>query len=334
MMIAALAGLLGACANEGPDPVRVVGSSTVFPFAAKTAEVYAERSGVRMVVEQTGSGGGHKLFCSGDPSINATTSSRRQKPSEAALCAENGVAPIVEVRLGFDGIVLARSATAVPMALNAVILYRALARELPKSGLDCTPVPNPYTIWSQIDPSLPDNRIEAYGPPPTSGTRDAFIETAMEAGARQYACLADMERETPNLFRGRAHKLREDGYWIDAGENDNILVQTLISTPTALGVFGFSFLEQNMDKVAAVSIDGVLPSRRTIRSGDYPVVRDLYLYLRGEDESGVIDYALEFSSDEASGPGGYLEAIGLIPLHEGDRAVMRRQILAVAGSVQ
>lgn len=328
MMIATLAMLLLACANEGPEPVRVVGSSTVFPFAAKTAEIYSERTGIRMVVEQTGSGGGHKLFCSGDRSINATTSSRPQKPSEAALCASNGVKPVVEIRLGFDGIVLARSVAAAPMAIDEATLYRALARELPTSDTDCTAMPNPYTTWSQISPDLPNNRIEAYGPPPTSGTRDAFVETAMETGARHYPCLAEVERDTPNLFRARAHELREDGHWIDAGENDNALVQTLINTPTALGVFGFSFLEQNTDKVAAVSIDGIFPSRRTIRSGDYPVVRDLYLYLRGDDETGIAGYALEFASDEASGLGGYLEAIGLIPLPEGERDLMRRRILA------
>jgi len=326
-MIATLAALLLACANEGPEPVRVVGSSTVFPFAAKTAETYSERTGIRMVVEQTGSGGGHKLFCSGDPSINATTSSRPQKPSEAALCEENGVIPVVEIRLGFDGIVLARSVGAAPMAIDEAVLYRALARELPISDTDCTAMPNSYTIWSQIRPDLPNDRIEAYGPPPTSGTRDAFVETAMETGARQYTCLAKMERDTPNLFRGRAHELREDGHWIDAGENDNALVQTLINTPTALGVFGFSFLEQNTDKVAAVSIDGIFPSRETIRSGDYPVVRDLYLYLRGDDGNGIAGYALEFASDEAAGLGGYLEAIGLIPLPDRERDLMRRRIL-------
>lgn len=326
--IAAIAAvvLLIACAGERTDPVRIVGSSTIFPFAAKTAETYAERTGVAVVVEQTGSGGGHKLFCSGHTSIDATTSSRPQKPSEAALCASNGVTPVVEVRLGFDGIVLARAIGAVPMDVDPMTLYRALAGELPTSGTDCTPILNPYTRWSDIDPNLPVDIITVYGPPPTSGTRDAFVETAMEAGARAFPCLADMERETPNLFAARAHTLREDGRWIDAGENDNTLIRTLANTPRALGVFGFSFLDQNTDKVRGIAIGGVLPSQDTIRSGAYPLVRDLFLYLRGGSERDVLNYALEFTSDEASGPGGYLEEIGLIPLSDAERVAMRLRV--------
>lgn len=322
---------LSACTGKRPDPVRIVGSSTIFPFAAKTAETYTERTGVAVVVEQTGSGGGHKLFCSGHASIDATTSSRPQKPSEAALCAHNGVAPVVEVRLGFDGIVLARAVGAVPMDIDQLTLYSALARELPTSGTDCTPVLNTHARWSDIDPDLPADLIKVYGPPPTSGTRDAFVETAMEAGARAFHCLAEMERAAPNLFTARAHELREDGRWIDAGENDNALIRTLANAPSALGVFGFSFLDQNADKVRGVAIGGVLPTQTTIRSGSYPVVRDLYLYLRGgadeKDSKGVVGYALEFTSDEASGPGGYLEEIGLIPLSDTERAEMRLGVM-------
>lgn len=321
---------LAACAGELQDPVRIVGSSTIFPFAAKVAETYSERTGVAVVVEQTGSGGGHKLFCSGKTSIDATTSSRPQKPSEADLCMSNGVAPVIEVRLGFDGIVLARAVGAVPMDIDPLTLYRALARELPTSGTDCTPRRNPYAQWSEIDPDLPSDAIKVYGPPPTSGTRDAFVETAMEAGARAFPCLAEMERTTPNLFRSRAHDLREDGRWVDAGENDNALIRTLANSPSTLGVFGFSFLDQNTDKVRGIAIAGVLPSQETIRDGSYPVVRDLFLYLRGDfderTDQGAADYALEFTSDEASGLGGYLEDIGLIPLSDTERAAMRQRI--------
>lgn len=318
--------LLIACTGERTDPVRIVGSSTIFPFAAKTAETYAERTGVVVVVEQTGSGGGHKLFCSGHTSIDATTSSRPQKPSEAALCASNGVAPVIEVKLGYDGIVLARAVGAVPMDVDPLTLYRGLANELPTSGTDCTPILNTYARWSDINPNLPADTIKVYGPPPTSGTRDAFVETAMEAGARAFPCLADMERETPNLFAARAHNLREDGRWIDAGENDNALIRTLANTPSAMGVFGFSFLDQNTDKVRGIAIGGVLPSQNTIRRGAYPLVRNLFLYLRGGSDQGVLDYALEFTSDEASGPGGYLEEIGLIPLSDEERAAMRLRV--------
>ena len=190
-VITALTALwLCACVAQRDEPVRIVGSSTIFPFAAKTAETYSERTGTPVVVEQTGSGGGHKLFCSGNPSIDATTSSRPQKPSETALCARNGVSPVVEIKLGFDGIVLARAVSATTMDLDPLSLYTALARDLPASGTDCTPVPNTYQRWSEIDARLPADEIKVYGPPPTSGTRDAFVETAMEAGARAFPCLA------------------------------------------------------------------------------------------------------------------------------------------------
>lgn len=318
--------LSSACAQSETNSVRVVGSSTIFPFAAKAAETYSERSGQLVIVEQTGSGGGHKLFCSGDLSIDATTSSRQQKPSETALCQSNGIDSIVEVRLGYDGIVLARSVSAEAMMLDQRMIYSALARSLPRSATNCDPVPNPYQRWSEIDPSLPDDEIDVYGPPPTSGTRDAFVETAMEAGARAFPCLAKMEQETPNLFRARVHTLREDGRWIDSGENDNALIRTLGSIPTALGVFGFSFLDQNADKVTGIAIDGVRPSQEAIRNGTYPVVRDLYLYLRGDTPVTVSDYALEFISEEAAGPGGYLEEIGMIPLSAMERAKMRDHI--------
>ncbi|WP_298918884.1 substrate-binding domain-containing protein [uncultured Algimonas sp.] len=326
MIAAVLATGLWACAPRDRPPVRIVGSSTIFPFAAKVAETYTRRTSVPIVVEQTGSGGGHKLFCSGDASIDATTSSRPQKPAESAICAANGVAPVIELPLGFDGIVLARSVDAVPIRLDTVTLYHALARKLPTSATDCTPVPNPYSRWSQIDPGLPDEPIEIFGPPPTSGTRDAFVETAMETGARRFPCLAAMERDTPSLFRARVHDLREDGAWINSGENDNAMVRTLVDSPAAIGVLGFSFLNQNTDKVGGIAIGGVVPTSATIRSGTYPVVRTLYLYMKDGSAADVRGYGMEFLSDEASGPGGYLEEIGLIPLPDALRTATRQRL--------
>lgn len=332
---AVLAGaVLAGCTEARSDPVRVVGSSTIFPFAARVAEHYSDESGVAMVVEQTGSGGGHKLFCSGDPSIDATTSSRRQKPSESDLCRQNGVTDSVELKLGYDGIVVARVADAqgLPDALTQRDLYFALAREIPVSPTDCRLQDNPNRLWSDVNPDLPDRPILVYGPPPTSGTRDAFVETAMEAGARSVPCLRAMERASPNLFRARAQTLREDGLWVDAGENDAALVRTLERTPGALGVFGFSFLDQSGGRLSGLSIDGVAPGADTIISGDYPVVRDLYLYVHADGGADLAGYARAFLSEDAAGPGGYLEEIGLIPLPAALRARMRARIPAEAGS--
>lgn len=324
----AVSAMLLACTGERSEAVRIVGSSTVFPFAAKAAETYSGRSGIGMVVEQTGSGGGHKLFCSGDPSIAATTSSRPQKPSETALCGQNGVAPIIELQLGYDGIVLARATGAQSIALSAAQLYRALASQLPASARDCTPVANPYQSWSDIDAALPKERIEVHGPPPTSGTRDAFVETAMEAGARDFPCLAAIEKQDPDAFRSRAHELREDGHWVNAGENDNALVRTLTNSPSALGIFGYSFLDQNKGKVRGVAINGVTPDADSIRSGDYPIVRGLYLYIREDAAAPVAGFAREIVSDEAAGEDGYLEEMGLIPLQTQDRRVMQKRVAA------
>ena len=320
-----VAGGLTSCIETKADPVRIVGSSTIFPFAAKVAEVYSQKTGVPVIVEQTGSGGGHKLLCSGDPSIDASTSSRPQKPEEARQCEENGV-EVIEVRLGYDGIVIAQSIDAVPVELDPSMIYHALARTLPTSGTDCTPIRNPFTRWSEIDPSLPDTEIEVYGPPPTSGTRDAFVEAAMEEGARLFPCLAALEEAAPNLFRSRAHSLREDGHWINSGENDNALIRTLTNETAAFGVFGFSFLTQNSDKVTGVAIAGVEPNMQTIRDGFYPVTRNLFLYLKDEVDPDTFGYALEFTSADASGPDGYLEDIGLVPLSDALRIKTRQHL--------
>lgn len=324
--------------RDTPQTLRIVGSSTVFPFAAKVAEIMSDRTGIPIVVEQTGSGGGHKLFCdgarSGGPDI--TNSSRPQKASEYAMCRQNGVAPVVEIQIGYDGIVLARSIDAQPMMLSLEQLYLALSKDIPVSDADgmpqdteCQFIPNPYQLWSEIDQGLPNERIEVYGPPPTSGTRDAFVETAIAFGARRLPCLARLETSDNAAFQRRAQTLREDGRWIDAGENDNTLIQILINTPSAMGIVGFSFLDQNLDKVDAVAIDGFAPDFEAIREGRYPIVRSLFLYLSGAnmaENPAIAAYGMEFTSDRAAGPSGYLEQIGLIPLPHELRNDMRRRI--------
>lgn len=311
--------------------IRIVGSSTVYPFSTKVAQEFGNKTGYKVVVESTGSGGGHKLFCEGigEGKADITNSSRRQKKSEFETCQSNGVSGVIEVKVGYDGIVVANTRAEAPMNLSLRQVYLAFAKEVPVSDTDCTLQPNPYQQWSDIDAALPAVRIEAYGPPPTSGTRDAFVEIAMEGGAKAVSCLADMRSNDKKAFEGVAHTIREDGRWIDSGENDNAIVQTLVNTPTAFGVFGYSFLDQNSDKIQASEIDGSEATFENIASGDYPVSRSLYFYVKKGHVGatpGLQEYALEFLSEEAAGPGGYLEELGLVPLSDAERAVFRENV--------
>ena len=320
-----------APASSGRSDIRVVGSSTVYPFSTKVAQEFKNKTGYNVVVESTGSGGGHKLFCEGvgASTPDVTNSSRRQKKSEFDRCGDNGVANVVEVKIGFDGIVVANAIDSSAMDMSLKDVYLAFAKNIPTSDTDCTLQANPYTTWSEINADLPDVKIEAYGPPPTSGTRDAFVEIAMEGGAKSIECLAALSKADKDAFKTASHTLREDGRWIDAGENDNALVQTLVNTPTAVGVFGYSFLDQNGDKIRGAHIGGVAPTFENIAAGDYAVSRSLYFYLKADHEGvipGLQDYALEFTSEEASGPGGYLEEIGLVPLPDAERMAVRAAV--------
>ena len=311
--------------------IRVVGSSTVYPFSTKVAQEFKNKTGFNVVVESTGSGGGHKLFCEGTgvATPDVTNSSRRQKKSEFDMCGENGVTDIVEVKIGFDGIVLGNAIDAPLMNMELKDVYMAFAKEVPMSDTDCTMQANPYTVWSEINPALPSTTIEAYGPPPTSGTRDAFVEIAMEGGAKEVECLAALRGEDKKAFATIAHTIREDGKWIDSGENDNAIVQTLVNTPTAVGVFGYSFLDQNADKIKGANVGSAEPTFEKIASGEYPVSRSLYFYVKKANAAvtpGLQDFALEFTSDAAAGPGGYLEEIGLVPLPTDQRAQVRSDV--------
>lgn len=311
--------------------IRIVGSSTVYPFSTKVAQEFKNKTGHSVVVESTGSGGGHKLFCAGNAAgtPDVTNSSRRQKPSELQDCVSNGVDEVVEVKIGFDAIILANTIDAEPISLNLRDVYLAFAKRVPASDSDCTLQDNPHNTWADIRAGLPPTSIEAYGPPPTSGTRDAFVEIAMEGGAMQLACLFELRDQNHGAFIEIAHTLREDGKWVDAGENDNAIVQTLSNTPTALGVFGYSFLDQNADIVHGATISGIAPTFENIASGNYSISRSLYFYLKPahvEMTNGLKDYALEFTSEEAWGPGGYLEEIGLVPLPDADRAKFRSDV--------
>ncbi len=301
-----LAGAAGATTAfaQSRDYIQIVGSSTVFPFATAVAERFGQTSDFATpVVESTGSGGGLKIFCQGvgANSPDITNASRRIKNSEIDKCNANGVTP-VEVKVGFDGIVLSNSRDAPGFSITREQIFAALARKL---LIDGKIVANPYTNWSQIDASLPDEAIEVLGPPPTSGTRDAFVELVMEK-----SCPAGIEKET-------CGDLREDGAYIDAGENDNLIVQKLQANPAAIGIFGFSFLDQNSDILQGAVVDGVEPSFENIADGSYPVSRSLYFYIKQEHVGvvpGIMDYVAEFTSERASGDDGYLSEKGLIPL--------------------
>jgi phosphate transport system substrate-binding protein len=310
------------------DQIRIVGSSTVFPFATTVAERFGKTTSFQTpVVESTGSGGGMKLFCSGsgENTPDITNSSRRIKRSEVDLCSGNGVTEIVEIKLGFDGIVLANKKGAQHFSLTTKQIFQALAREIPVSG---KLVANPNRTWKDVDASLPDVKIEVLGPPPTSGTRDAFVEIAMEKGAKQFPMLTALRKQDKKAFKAVAHAIREDGAYVEAGENDNLIVRKLEANPGALGIFGFSYLDQNEDRIQGSQIDGVLPEFENIADGSYAVARPLYFYVKKVHVGavpGLAEFITEFTSERAAGPEGYLVDKGLIPLATDERKLVRQE---------
>ncbi len=328
-LVAAVAAALTLSAAQAfaqnRSQIRIVGSSTVFPFSTAVAEQFGRATKFKTpVVESTGSGGGMKLFCAGvgveHPDI--TNASRRIKASEFEKCTKGGIT-ITEVKIGFDGIVLANSKSSPPLELTKKQIYQALAKEVPLGG---KMVPNPYKKWSDIDPSLPNARIEVLGPPPTSGTRDAFVELAMEGGARTFDSLKALRKADKKAFKAAAHAIREDGAYVEAGENDNLIVQKLEANPNAIGIFGFSFLDQNADKIQGAAIGGVEPSFENIAAGDYGISRSMYFYVKKEHVGvipGIAEFVAEFTSEKASGEEGYLTDKGLIPLPAAERKTVR-----------
>jgi phosphate transport system substrate-binding protein len=359
--LAAIVGGSAAAQAAGRDTISIVGSSTVYPFATVVAERFGRSTGFKTPkIESTGSGGGLKLFCKGvganTPDI--TNSSRRIKQSEYDDCQSNGVTEIVEVLVGYDGIAIANARSAPKLDLSLTDIYLALAKDIP--GPDGKLIPNPNKTWKDVNPALPATSIEVLGPPPTSGTRDAFAELAMGGGAKGiselkalrdlsadqvteikaamaklglpegfYQALQQQKGKAPkgeDLFDSIAYAVREDGAYIEAGENDNLIVQKLDANPDAVGIFGFSFLEENGDKVQGSLIDGVTPTFETISSGDYPVSRPLYFYIKAAHVGkipGIQEYAVEFTSNKAMGEDGYLPERGLIPL--GDEELKKVQ---------
>lgn len=298
------------------EAIRVVGSSTVFPYSQAVAEEYSARTGnPSPIVESTGTGGGFKAFCSGigPGTPDVTGASRAIKESEAKDCSDNGVAVVEEYLIGYDGLSIAHSVDSETFGLTKAQLFQALAS---KVEVDGQIVDNPYQNWSEIDPSLPNSPIVVLGPPPTSGTRDAFVELVMHPGCEAFPAIAALEGDTKKEV---CERMRQDGPYVEAGENDNIIVQRLVSDPSSVGIFGYSFLYENQDILKAVPVDGVEPDFDTIADGSYSVSRPLYIYVKGQHLGvtlGLDEFVDEFLS--ASKTGGYLEERGLIPNPELD----------------
>ena len=321
-----------AAAGSARDYISIVGSSTVYPFATVVAEQFGKTTSYKTPkIESTGSGGGFKLFCAGvgveHPDI--TNASRRIKKSECEKCAQNGVAEIVEVKVGYDGIVVANSKKAPVMKVSRKDIFMALAKDVPDPKGGEKLVPNPYKTWKDVNASLPAIKIEVLGPPPTSGTRDAFVELAMEGGAKKFAWIKAMSKQDKKRYKATAHTIREDGAYIEAGENDNLIVQKLDANPDAFGIFGFSFLDQNTDKIQGSVIDGVGPTFDAIADGKYPVSRPLFFYVKKahvDKIPGMREYLKAFTAEKTWGPDGYLSDKGLIPMPDAERKQFNSQV--------
>lgn len=300
------------------DFIHIVGSSTVFPFSAASAEQFGRATRFRTpIVEATGTGGGMKMFCAGVglDTPDLANASRKIRPIEIEDCKTHGVKNIIELKLGYDGIVFVSSVKSPNFILTKKVLFLALAREIPFRG---KLIKNPYKTWDEIDKRLPKIAIEMYGPPPTSGTRDAFSELIMEQACETFPEYAKSYSD-PEHFKQHCQSLREDGVYIEAGENDNIIVQKLSTNHHALAIFGYSFLEQNASVIRAHAIDGVYPSFAAILSGKYAVSRSLYTYVKKAHIGkipGIAEFIQELVSDEAVGDDGYLILKGLLPLNK------------------
>jgi len=336
--IAVVAGIaVAGSAAEARDQIRVVGSSTVYPFATVVAEQFGKTSQFKTpVIESTGSGGGLKLFCSGvgveHPDI--TNASRRIKQSEIDKCAKNGVNDITEIKVGYDGIVLANAKTAPVMKITKQQIFLALAKNIPdgKGGLK----ENDNMKWSDIDPSLPASKIEVLGPPPTSGTRDAFAELALEGGCKTFKEIKAMKKTDKKKYKAVCHGVREDGGYVEAGENDVLIVRKLEANPAAFGVFGFSFLDQNADKVQGSLIGNVGPTFDAIADGSYPVSRSLYFYVKVAHVGkvpGIKEFVSTFTSEQMYGLDGVLSERGLIPMPDAERAKFRKDAEMMSNNI-
>jgi phosphate transport system substrate-binding protein len=317
------------------ETITAVGSSTVYPFSTVVAERFGKSTEFKTPkIESTGTGGGMKLFCASNAidTPDLSNASRRMKQSEFNMCAKNGVTSITEVLLGYDGIVVANSNTSKPMSITRKELFLALAKEVPAPDGSEKLIANPYKLWSDINPALPANKIEVLGPPPTSGTRDAFAELVLEGGCKKYPWIKAIKKQNKSKYKAICHSVREDHVYIEAGENDNLIVQKLTANPKAFGIFGFSFLDQNNDSLQGSIIDGQGPTFEAIADGSYPVSRPLYFYVKNAHVGkvpGILEFLTEYTSEAAMGEEGYLTDKGLIPLGEQKLMSVRKNVLAL-----
>jgi phosphate transport system substrate-binding protein len=336
LVVLASAGV--AAAQSGRDQIRIVGSSTVYPFTTAVAEQFGKSGGGKTpVVESTGTGGGMKLFCAGVGPTHPdfTNASRAIKKGEFEECKKNGVTEIVEMKVGIDGLTIAQSKTGPGIKLTMAQVFLALAEQVP--GADGKLVANPYKNWSDIDKSLPNIKIEVLGPPPTSGTRDSFHELFMEVGAKAVPAVAALAKSDSKAFDKAWKSIRKDGAYVEAGENDNVIVQKLEANKNAFGIFGFSFLEENLAKLRGVAIDGVEPDYDSIAGGKYKGSRPLFVYMKKQHVGvipGMDKFAAEYVSAKAMSKDGYLARKGLValPKAEADKVANDVKALKILGS--
>jgi phosphate transport system substrate-binding protein len=314
----AVTSFTGAASAQSRDQIRIVGSSTVYPFTTAVAEQFGKSGQFKTpVVESTGTGGGMKLFCAGIGAEHpdATNASRRMKKGEFEDCTKNGVTDIVEINIGLDGLTMAHAKESTEFKLTKQQVFLALAEQIPDA--EGKLIPNPNKTWADIDKSLPAEAIEVIGPPSTSGTRDSFMELVMEKGAEKLPGMADLKKADAKAFEKVWKSMRKDGPFVEAGENDNLIVQKLEANKNAVGIFGYSFLEENLNKVKGIEIEGALPTYEAIVSGDYKVARPLFVYIKKQHVGvipGLAEFVAEYTSEKAMGEDGYLAAKGIVAL--------------------
>ena len=320
LAVAATTLILASGVAEARDQIQIVGSSTVFPYTQAVAENFANMTGnPSPVVESTGTGGGMQIFCGGvgEGTPDITGASRAMKSSEYELCVANGVTSVTEVLLGYDGLSFAVSRNGEVIDVTKAQLFQALAAEVEVNG---EIVANPNTKWSDVDPSLPDAEILVFGPPPTSGTRDAWVELVMEEGCGEFPAIEALDDDRKKEV---CQRMRQDGLFVEAGENDNLIVQRLEADPHAYGIFGYSFLYENQDKLVGNMVGGVEPSFETIADGSYGISRPLYIYIKNAHRGvipGLDEFIAEYTSEASMAPGGYLSERGLVPLGDEQRS--------------